>query len=37
MCVVNFRTSLEDVAALAEITAEIGRTADQELRPDPLR
>jgi len=37
MCVVNFRTALEDVEALAEITAEIGREADAELRPDALR
>jgi hypothetical protein len=37
MCVVNFRTALEDVTALAEITAEIGRTVDGELRPDALR
>jgi aromatic-L-amino-acid decarboxylase len=37
MCVVNFRTALEDVAALAEITVEIGRTVDGELRPASLR
>jgi glutamate/tyrosine decarboxylase-like PLP-dependent enzyme len=37
MCVVNFRTTLEDVEALAEITAELGRAADAELRPDALR
>jgi len=34
---VNFRTSLEDVEALADITAELGRAVDQELRPDSLR
>lgn len=37
MCIVNFRTGLEDVEALAEITAEIGRATDEELRPDSLR
>lgn len=37
MCVVNFRTSLEDVEALASITVELGRAADEELRPDSLR
>jgi len=37
MCIVNFRTALEDVEALAEITAEIGRSTDAELRPDALR
>ena len=36
MCVVNFRTTLEDVAALAEITVEIGRDADRDLRPQSL-
>lgn len=37
MCVVNFRTTLEDVQALAEISATLGRAADAELRPEPLR
>ena len=32
MCIVNFRTSLEDVQALADITVELGRAADAELR-----
>jgi aromatic-L-amino-acid decarboxylase len=36
MCVVNFRTALEDVEALAEITVEIGRAVDAELRPESL-
>jgi glutamate/tyrosine decarboxylase-like PLP-dependent enzyme len=36
MCVVNFRTTLEDVEALAEITVAIGRAADAELRPAAL-
>jgi hypothetical protein len=34
---VNFRTTLEDVTALAEITTKVGRTADEELRPPGLR
>ena len=33
MCIVNFRTALEDVHALAEITADLGRAVDAELRP----
>jgi glutamate/tyrosine decarboxylase-like PLP-dependent enzyme len=33
MCIVNFRTGLEDVRALADITVELGRAADAELRP----
>jgi glutamate/tyrosine decarboxylase-like PLP-dependent enzyme len=37
MCIVNFRTTLEDVESLAEITVELGRAADEELRPDTLR
>jgi glutamate/tyrosine decarboxylase-like PLP-dependent enzyme len=37
MCIVNYRTTLEDVEALAEMTVEIGRAADQELRPPSLR
>jgi len=37
MCVVNFRTTLEDVIALADITERIGRAADAERRPDSLR
>jgi glutamate/tyrosine decarboxylase-like PLP-dependent enzyme len=36
MCIVNFRTSLEDVEALADISVEAGRAADAELRPDGL-
>ena len=35
MCIVNFRTGLEDVRALADITVELGRAADAELRPRP--
>jgi glutamate/tyrosine decarboxylase-like PLP-dependent enzyme len=36
MCVVNFRTTLDDVAALADITAELGRATDEALRPPAL-
>jgi len=36
MCVVNFRTALEDVRALAEISVEIGESLDEELRPAEL-
>jgi aromatic-L-amino-acid decarboxylase len=31
-CVVNFRTSLEDIEALPEIVLRIGREADAALR-----
>jgi glutamate/tyrosine decarboxylase-like PLP-dependent enzyme len=37
MCIVNFRTALEDVEALAEISAAAGRAVDAEIRPDKLR
>jgi glutamate/tyrosine decarboxylase-like PLP-dependent enzyme len=37
MCVVNFRTMLEDVVALADITEELGLGTDAELRPEGLR
>jgi glutamate/tyrosine decarboxylase-like PLP-dependent enzyme len=37
MCVVNFRTTLEDVVALARITVDLGRSADADLRPEGLR
>ena len=33
MCVVNFRTTLADVRRLAEVTVELGRAVDRELRP----
>jgi aromatic-L-amino-acid/L-tryptophan decarboxylase len=36
MCVVNFRTTLEDVVALTDITVELGRAVDAELRPAAL-
>jgi aromatic-L-amino-acid decarboxylase len=37
MCVVNFRTTLKDVLALADISATLGRATDAELRPTALR
>ena len=37
MCVVNFRTTAEDVVALADISERLGREADAELRPEDLR
>ena len=33
-CIVNFRTSLEDIEALPEIVLRIGREVDVELRPE---
>ena len=33
-CIVNFRTSLEDVAAIPEIVVRHGRSVDRRLRPD---
>lgn len=36
MCVVNFRTTLEDVVALADISERLGRKADADLRPDAM-
>jgi glutamate/tyrosine decarboxylase-like PLP-dependent enzyme len=33
MCVVNFRTALEDVHRLADLTAQLGTTLDREMRP----
>ena len=36
-CIVNFRTSLEDVRALPEIVTRIGGRIDAALRPDHLR
>ncbi len=35
-CIVNFRTSLEDVKALPEIVTRLGRRIDAALRPDHL-
>ena len=36
MCVVNFRTTLEDVERLAEVTERLGRQADADIRPEGL-
>ena len=36
MCIVNFRTTLEDVVALADITTDLGRQVDEEMRPKEL-
>ena len=36
-CIVNFHTGREDVEALPEIVARIGRVVDAELRPAPRR
>ncbi len=36
-CIVNFRTSAEDIDALPEIVTRLGRSLDQELRPQALR
>ncbi len=36
-CVVNFRTTAADIAALPEIVAHTGRTLDARLRPAELR
>jgi aromatic-L-amino-acid decarboxylase len=35
-CIVNFRTSLEDVKAVPEIIARVGREVDKQLRPENL-
>lgn len=37
MCVVNFRSTLADVEALADITAKLGGALDRQLRPEGLR
>jgi glutamate/tyrosine decarboxylase-like PLP-dependent enzyme len=36
-CIVNFRTSLEDIEALPEIVLRIGREVDSALRPEGLK
>jgi glutamate/tyrosine decarboxylase-like PLP-dependent enzyme len=36
VCIVNFRTSLEDIEALPEIVTRLGRQADATLRPEGL-
>jgi len=35
-CVVNFRTSLEDIEALPKVVTRIGREVDAERRPAEL-
>jgi aromatic-L-amino-acid decarboxylase len=35
-CIVNFRTTLKDVAVLPDLVTRIGRELDAELRPAPL-
>jgi glutamate/tyrosine decarboxylase-like PLP-dependent enzyme len=37
MCIVNFRTSVEDMEALPAIVASAGRELDAQMRPDALR
>jgi glutamate/tyrosine decarboxylase-like PLP-dependent enzyme len=36
-CIVNFRTSIEDIEALPEIVLRTGREVDAELRPEGFR
>ena len=36
-CIVNFRTSLEDVRALPDIVTRLGNEVDAALRPDHLK
>lgn len=36
MCIVNFRTSIEDIEALPDIVVAMGRQMDGRLRPDDL-
>ncbi len=36
-CIVNFRTSLEDIEAVPALVSHIGREADADLRPAELR
>jgi aromatic-L-amino-acid/L-tryptophan decarboxylase len=36
-CIVNFRTEAEDLDALLDVAAELGKRLDAELRPDSLR
>jgi glutamate/tyrosine decarboxylase-like PLP-dependent enzyme len=37
VCIVNFRTSLEDIEALPEIVVRIGREVDAAMRPEELK
>jgi aromatic-L-amino-acid/L-tryptophan decarboxylase len=36
-CIVNFRTTLKDVAVLPELVVRLGRELDEKLRPSSLR
>lgn len=36
-CIVNFRTTLEDIQALPGIVARIGKEADEDIRPKELK
>ena len=36
-CIVNFRTTMEDVQAVPELVARLGRQVDSEMRPAELR
>ena len=36
-CIVNFRTTLDDVRALPKLVVEIGQDLDHRIRPDTLR
>jgi glutamate/tyrosine decarboxylase-like PLP-dependent enzyme len=36
-CIVNFRTSLQDIEALLPIVLRLGRTLDREMRPERLQ
>lgn len=37
VCIVNFRTSLEDIEALPGIVAQVGKEIDEEIRPEVLK
>lgn len=37
VCIVNFRTSLEDIEVLPGIVARIGKAVDEEIRPEALK
>jgi glutamate/tyrosine decarboxylase-like PLP-dependent enzyme len=37
VCIVNFRTSMEDIEALPGIVARVGKELDEEIRPETLK
>jgi glutamate/tyrosine decarboxylase-like PLP-dependent enzyme len=37
VCIVNFRTEADDLDAVLDVAAEVGRRLDDELRPESLR